>query len=270
MTEADNLTVGYDAVHAGLAMSPTLRRIWHDTAVGNDYPRGFEHLSFVTLGELQRIADALQIRPGGVLVDLGCGAGGPGLWTARESNARLIGIDASGVGVAQARARADDLGLSSAATFSTGYFDRLPLADESIDAAMSVDALQYAPNKVAAFAEAARILRPSGRLVFTAFEVDQERSAGLPVFGADPVTDFRPVLERAGFSVERYEETTGWHGRVTSTYRAVLEERARLAQEMGTFAAAALVFEITATLDRQIFRRRVLVTAVRTAAMSKA
>jgi len=43
---------------------------------------------------------------------------------ARESNARLIGIDASSIAVAQARARADDLELSSTATFSTGYFER--------------------------------------------------------------------------------------------------------------------------------------------------
>ena len=34
----------------------------HYTIVlGDDFPREFEHLSFITLGEMQRIADALQI-----------------------------------------------------------------------------------------------------------------------------------------------------------------------------------------------------------------
>lgn len=263
MIDVDNVTAAYDAVYAGLPTSPTLQRIWRDHVLGQDYPLGFEHLSFATLGEMQRIADLLQLRPAGDLVDLGCGTGGAALWIARESRARLFGIDASRVAVARAQARASDLGLSSIATFSTGYFDRLSLDDESTDAMMSIDALQYAPNKAAVFAEAARVLRPRSRLVFTAFEVDAERSVGLPVFGADPVSDFRPLLERGGLSVRRYEETAGWQDRVTSTYKAVFEERARLEQEMGTIATAALAFEITATLDWQIFRRRVLVTAVR-------
>lgn len=42
MTEVDNVTAAYDAVYAGLTTSPTLRRIWRDTVLGDDYPRGFD------------------------------------------------------------------------------------------------------------------------------------------------------------------------------------------------------------------------------------
>ena len=51
-------------------------------------------------------------------------------------------------------------------------------AAAAADGAISVDALQYAPDKRARLKEAARILRPGGRLVFTAFEVEPQRVEG--------------------------------------------------------------------------------------------
>src|SRR6266850_6096254 len=108
----------YDAVYAGLRKSPTLQRIWREYVLGATYPDGFEHLSFLTVSELQHLAARLQIRPGETLVDLACGAGGPALWIAKATSARLVGIDASHVAVAHARDRANDLGLSSVTTFT--------------------------------------------------------------------------------------------------------------------------------------------------------
>ena len=42
---------------------------------------------------------------------------------------------------------------------------------------MTVDALQCAPDKTNALAEVARILRPTGRFAFVAFELDAERKS---------------------------------------------------------------------------------------------
>ena len=67
---------------------------------------------------------------------------------------------------------------------------------------MSVDAFQYAPDKRAALAEFFRILRPGGRVSIIAFEVDPAKVAGVPVIGADPIPDYRPLLE-AGTGFER-------------------------------------------------------------------
>ena len=184
-------------------------------------------------------------------------------WVARETGARLIGVDFSPVAVEQASARAVELDLAGQAQFVVGSFADTGLETDSADAAMSEDAIQYAPDKRAAMVEAARILRPGGRLVFTAFEVDADRAANLPGFGADPIDDYRPLLRAAGFSVGIYEEIPGWPEPVTTTYSALLDASEALKQEMGEVAANALFLELSITLQQRPYRRRVLVTATR-------
>ena len=257
------LSVGYDAVHGATPDSPTLRRLWHEHAEGPDFPEEFGHISFVTLPQLRRIAGELRLEPGATLVDLGCGRGGPALWMARETGARLVGVDFSAVAIEQAKARAADLGMAGKAQFVVGTFADTGLEANVADGAMSEDALQYVPDKRAAVAEAARILRPGARLVFTAFELDRNRTVGLPVFGVDPVENYRPLMTDGGFIVEAYEEAPGWPEPVTATYSALLNAGEALTQEMGQPAAAALFTELSMTLQQQPYRRRVLCVARR-------
>ena len=257
------LSLGYSAVYAATPNSATLRRLWHEHAEGLDFPDEFGHISFVTLAQLRRFAAELRLGPGATLVDLGCGRGGPALWVARETGAKLIGVDFSPVAVEQARARAAELGLAGRAEFVVGTFADTGLDGASADGATSEDALQYAPDKRAAFAEAARILRPGARIVFTAFELEPDRVAGLPVFGVDPVADYRPILSEVGFTVDVYEQVPGWSEPLTATYSALIDAGETLAQEMGQAAAAALLTELNLTLQQRPYRSRVFVVATR-------
>ncbi len=259
----DVVASGYDAVYDAMPRSDTLRRIWREHALGPGYPQGFEHISFLTLDEMRHMAAALRLERSAHLVDLACGAGGPGLWIAREAGARLTGIDLSAVAVAKATERAEALGLSESARFAIGSFAETGLDDASADAAMSVDALQYAPDKAAAFREVARILRPGGRLAFTAFELDAARVAGVPVLAVDPVADYSAALFSAGFDVDLYEETDGWRDHLTGAYGAINAARETLIEEMGERAANSLLVETTLTIERQPYRRRVFVSATR-------
>ncbi|MEO6198092.1 MAG: hypothetical protein ABIP58_08320, partial [Dehalococcoidia bacterium] len=102
-----------------------------------------------------------------------------------------------------------------------------------------------------------------GRLVFAAFELDPDHVRGLPVIGEDPVDDYRPLLEGAGFNVETYEEAPGWPEPVTTTYQALLDAKDALIEEMGQAAAMALFSELTLTLQTGMYRRRVLMVATR-------
>ncbi len=120
--DQQRVAAGYNAVYAAIPKSPTLARIWREHALGDDYPAGFEHISFVTLAELGTIASELRLDANSAFVDLACGLGGPGLWVARETGAQLTGIDLSSVAVAGAREPAAGLGLSGVAQFSGGTF----------------------------------------------------------------------------------------------------------------------------------------------------
>jgi SAM-dependent methyltransferase len=125
---------------------------------------------------------------------------------------------------------------------------------------MTIDALQYAPDKTKAIAEVARILRPGRRFGFVAFELDAERVAGLPVWG-DPVGDFRPLLDAAGFEVLRYEQISGWQDHVAEGFGAVAAEQEALESELGHAATAALALEASITLELRPYRGHVLVIA---------
>ena len=254
---------GYDAVYAAIPHSPTLRRLWHEHAEGLGFPEEFGHISFTTLPELERMAAELRLDRGNTLVDLGCGMAGPALWMARETQAVLVGVVASQVATEQARARADRLGLSERARFQVGSFANTGLEAGSADGAMSEDALQYATDKRAALVEAARILRPGGRFVFTAYELDPKRAADLPILGADTTDDYRPLLEEAGFSVTLYEEVAGWPEPMTSTYQAVIAAKEALTQEMGLAPVGALLLEMALTLEHEPYKRRVLAAATK-------
>ncbi|MEX2247789.1 MAG: methyltransferase domain-containing protein [Dehalococcoidia bacterium] len=257
------VAAGYDAVYEALPRSATFQLIWRAHALGEGYPEGFEHISFLTLAEMRRMAEELRLAAGASLVDLGCGMGGPGLWIARETGAGLTGIDLSGVAVEHARRRAEGRGLSAVARFATGSFAQTGLIAASADGAMSVDALQYAPDKRAALREAARVLRPGGRLVFACFELEPAVVAGLPVLGIDPVDDYGPLLEQAGFDVTSYEETAGWLERLTAAYQGLVDAKGALTEEMGEGACNALLGEVSLTLQLRPYRRRVFVSATR-------
>jgi ubiquinone/menaquinone biosynthesis C-methylase UbiE len=157
----------YDAAHAAVHRSALMRRLWSE-AFGDEYPAEVAPFSSCTWWLLGRLVAALRLRPGGRLVDLGCGRGGPGLWLARALSASLIGIDFSRVAVELAAERVPEFVGPGRAEFRQATFERTGLPGASVDGAVSVDALPFATDRVAALAEARRILVPGGRFALTA------------------------------------------------------------------------------------------------------
>ena len=254
---------GYDAVYTTGPDSSTLERLWLTHATGIDFPAPFAHISFLTMDEANAMAAASQLSEGDHLVDLACGAGGPGLLVAAITGCRLTGIDLSPVGVAQAKARSERVGLAETSEFFVGTFERTGLPDACADAVLTIDAIQYSLDKVAAIAEFRRILRPGGRLLLVGFEVEPDQVMGFPVLGLDPVADFAPLLVGAGFEIESYAESDDWQDRLLAAYQAVLDEAAALTAEMGEDGYAPLALEASTTLGFEPYRRRVLVVATK-------
>jgi SAM-dependent methyltransferase len=98
-----------------------------------------------------------------VVADLGCGDGYLSLEAARWAS-RVIAIDHAPEVLKRARALAKRRRVSNV-TWKVGELEDLPLADASVDLALLSQALHHAAKPARALSEAARILKPGGRLL---------------------------------------------------------------------------------------------------------
>jgi ubiquinone/menaquinone biosynthesis C-methylase UbiE len=156
----------------------------------------------------ETIVEFLDVQPGELVLDCGCGYGFT-LRVLRElTEARLVGLDLQRERVANVRAR-----LGEGVALVQGSALRLPFADAAIDKAVSSEVLEHLPDDRAALAELFRVLRPGGTLVVTV------PSARYP-FGWDPVNY---VLER----------TTGRHIGGERTFSGIWYGHRRLYDEAG-------------------------------------
>jgi SAM-dependent methyltransferase len=153
------------------------------------------------LAALQQPTEWLNIPPGGVALDVGCGPGNVTASLARAAGPAglALGVDISEPMLARAvRAEAGpQIG------FLRADAQRLPLRDETVDAVVSIAVLQLIPDPVAALAEMARALRPGGRLAVMVPTAGRAARfwrvlphTGAYVFGEDELGD---ILEDHGF-----------------------------------------------------------------------
>lgn len=151
----------------------------------------FSSCTYELLGDLER---QVPITSGAVLVDLGCGTGGPGLWFARKQPLQLIGIDRYGVAVAIANQRAVEWGICQNASFAIGDFSDTGLASASADFVLSIDAFTATNHIESALEEVRRIPKPGGTFVFTARQLGPN-GRHIKAIGED----WASGLERNGF-----------------------------------------------------------------------
>ena len=97
------------------------------------------------------------------VADLGCGEGYLTVETARWAN-HVVAVDRSPGVLARAKALAGRRKCSNI-TWKKGELERLPIDNATIDVALLSQALHHAADPAAAIGEAARILKPGGRLV---------------------------------------------------------------------------------------------------------
>ncbi|HXB85648.1 methyltransferase domain-containing protein [Mycobacterium sp.] len=147
----------------------------------------------------------LNIPQGGIALDVGSG---PGSITA--ALARAAGPDGLALGVdisVPMLARAVRAEAGPQVGFLRADAQRLPLRDQTVDAAVSIAVLQLIPDPVATLSEIARVLRPGGRLAVMVPTVGRAAqlwnklpNVGAYVFGEDEIGD---ILEDHGFASVR-------------------------------------------------------------------
>lgn len=154
-------------------------------------------------------------------IELGCGTGYVSAWMARRG-ARPVGIDISRAQLDTARRLQEEFGIDF--PLLHGNAEQVPLPDASFDFAISEYGASIWCDPYAWIPEAARLLRPGGRLAFLV-------NASLAVLCApdDPDEPFGERLLRTYFGMHRVE----WPGEDSVEFHLPHGERIALLRASG-------------------------------------
>ncbi|MBK8592432.1 MAG: methyltransferase domain-containing protein [Sandaracinaceae bacterium] len=109
------------------------------------------------------LALRLGLRAGQTALDVGCGVGGPMRAIARFSGANVDGVNNNNYQLEKLARYNAEARLDHLCRGIKGDFMKMPLADQSYDAAYAVEATCHAPDRVGVYSEIARVLKPGGR-----------------------------------------------------------------------------------------------------------
>jgi ubiquinone/menaquinone biosynthesis C-methylase UbiE len=160
--------------------------------------------------------DLASLRDGEKVIDLGSGSGMDAFVGARlvGSAGRVIGVDFTAEQLAKARRLAAEAKLEHV-EFWEGRIEHLPVEDGSVDCAISNGVINLSPDKPRVFEEAARVLRPGGRLAIADIVTEHQLSDAIVsnadlwascIGGAARRDVYLDAIERAGLQVEHVRQ----------------------------------------------------------------
>jgi ubiquinone/menaquinone biosynthesis C-methylase UbiE len=174
-------------------------------------------VSFAGVGNPHRIG---PIEPGETVLDIGCGAGVDLMLAARRAGpqGRAIGVDMTPSMLELAKRAALKAGLWENIEIRRGIAEDLPVETASVDVVISNGVLNLSPDKIGAFREIQRVVRPGGRLYLSAVVVQGELSLATRsdvelwaagIGGALPEAELHQIMAQIGFvggtTVERFD-----------------------------------------------------------------
>jgi SAM-dependent methyltransferase len=160
--------------------------------------------------------DFAVLKPGETVVDFGSGSGMDSFIAAGKIGqaGQVIGVDMTDEQLAKAERLRAAAGFGNV-SYRKGYIDATELADASCDAVISNGVINLAPDKMAVFREAARLLRPGGRLALADIVTETQLPEGITcdatlwaacIGGAMQVGDYTSAIEAAGLHVTRVRD----------------------------------------------------------------
>jgi arsenite methyltransferase len=157
--------------------------------------------------------DLAALAPGEAVLDLGSGSGTDVFSAAVQvgPSGRVVGVDFTHEQLAKAARLRDRAGFVQI-SFVEASIDELPFDDATFDAVISNGVINLSVVKSRVFAEAARVLRPRGRLaladIISGKPLKEKTRRNVELWaaciaGAIPRSSYIETIEAAGFDVDR-------------------------------------------------------------------
>ena len=243
------------------AQSPTLQAITNQVCdccyIGN---------SWTTRSEADVMIERLRLMTSHNLLDIGAGAGWPGLYLALQTGCAvtLLDLPETGLRLAEARAKAD--GMTSQLSTVQGDATDMPFPSESFTAISHSDVLCCLQDKPAVLRECRRVINADGRMCFTVIRLADglQRSAMDLALQAGPEfirseADYPSMLQSAGWEITQQDDITDeFHSSIERMIVAEEEQyeslRALRGDDANERARANWQSRRQAVTDRLIFR----------------
>lgn len=154
--------------------------------------------------------DTVNLKQGETVVDLGSGAGNDVFIAQRLVGAtgKVIGIDMTQAMIDRAQQNAEKLGYKNVA-FRLGDIEQLPVDDNTADVVVSNCVINLVPDKLKAFQEIMRVLKPGGRFGISDIVITGELPAKIQtaaemyagcIAGALNKDAYMAIVAEAGFA----------------------------------------------------------------------
>ena len=192
------------------AQSPILQAITNQVCdccyIGN---------SWTTRSEADVMIERLGLMASHNLLDIGAGAGWPGLYLALQTGCAVTLLDLPETGLRLAEARAKSDGMTSQLSTVQGDATDMPFPSESFTAISHSDVLCCLQDKPAVLRECRRVINTNGRMCFTVIRLADglQRSAMNLALQAGPEfirskTDYPSMLQSAGWKITQQDDIT--------------------------------------------------------------
>jgi ubiquinone/menaquinone biosynthesis C-methylase UbiE len=212
--------------------------------------------SWTTRGEAETMASLLGLGPGVRALEVGSGAGWPGLFLAEKSGCEMALVDLPFDGLRAVAARAAADGMADRCWPAVADGAALPFGAGSFDAIVHSDVLCCLEAKRDMLRECRRVIRESGKMVFSVISVapglvlDQCRCAASfgPMF-VEADADYSTLLRETGWAVTEHDDITA--GFATSV-RTLLEQEKLHADALIDLVGEDGYVERLATLGKRL------------------
>jgi len=162
------------------------------------------------------VFDLAELQPGESVVDLGSGSGMDVFFACTQVGPHgcVVGVDFTAEQLSKAQTLAVVAGFDQA-EFRAARIEQLPVEDESADCVISNGVINLSPDKQQVFAEAARVLRPGGRLAIADIVSEQQLKDSIVcdadlwascIGGAAQQDAYHDAIEAAGLRIEAIRE----------------------------------------------------------------